>query len=88
MKLTVGSPKPANASSTPMTPAAYRASATPIATTATGSRFHTNRTTAAPSTTKVVVASSTYTGQPGPSGMPSRYHATKKATQNAATTSA
>ena len=70
MKITVGSPKPANACATSITPVAASASAAPSATIATGSRFHTNSATAAPRTRNVTVASLTQTGQPGPSGMP------------------
>jgi hypothetical protein len=55
--MTAGSPKPASAWSRSSTPVAHSASATPRATIATGSRSHTNTTTAAASTMKLVVAS-------------------------------
>ena len=79
MNSTVGSPNPARASSRDNTPEAHKDNATSTATTATGTLSTTNSTTAAPSTTYVIVLSSIYgcTGAPGPQGIPSRYHATK-----------
>ncbi len=92
MKITVGSPKPASASSRSSTPVAHSESATPMATIATGKRSHTNSATTAPRTTNVIVLSSIrrarrgrdypgWTGEPGPSGIPIRYQATKSAIQ-------
>ena len=57
MKITVGSPKPAIASRKSMTPTKKRASAEPMATTSTGSRFQMNRATTTASRTKVSTAS-------------------------------
>ena len=45
MKITVGSPKPAKASSTEITPVAASVSGAETATTSTGTLFHTKRTT-------------------------------------------
>ena len=59
MKITIGSPKPASVCCRSITPEANSASAAPTATNSTESRFQTNRTTTAPRTAKLIVASST-----------------------------
>ena len=61
MKITVGSPKPASDWSRSSTPVAHSESATPMATTATGSRSQTKTATTAPRTRKVIVWSLTPT---------------------------
>ena len=57
MKITVGSPKPASASSSSRTSVAHSDSATPTATIATGRRSQTKITTTAARMTKVIVES-------------------------------
>ena len=57
MNSTVGSPNPLTLCSMVSTPVAHSERATPSATTSTGSRFHTNSTTATPRITKVIVLS-------------------------------
>ena len=61
MKSTVGSPNPASDWSSSSTPVAHSESATPMATTATGSLSQMNTATAAPRTRKVIVWSLTPT---------------------------
>ena len=91
MSTTAGSPNPARAALSGSTPVAQSESATPIATTATGSLSMTKTTTTAPRTRNVIVVWLTAyvcTGEPGPSGIPSRYQATKKIVQRTVRTRA
>ena len=97
MKITVGSPNPPSAWSRPSTPVAHSDSATPNATTPIGNRSQTKTTTVAPRIRNVMVESlnaahrrrarlrsvrqPVCTGEPGPSGIPRRYQATKNSVQ-------
>ncbi len=54
MNTTVASPNPANACGRVSTPVAYSVNAAPMATSSTGSRFHTNSTTTTPRTRKLI----------------------------------
>ena len=103
MNTTDASPKPLIAWSSVSTPVAYSVRAAPMATISTGKRFQTNSTTSAPSTLKLIAMSdmAITAGSPdgvivpwleldrvaGPSGMPSRYQATKSAIHVTATIS-
>ena len=59
IRMTAGSPKPANDCCIVSTPSPYSASAAPMATSSTGSRFQMNSTTTMPSVRSVIVESLT-----------------------------